>query len=303
MTTFCFQSRPRGYQALDTGQEAFDDSSREGLVSVESDFRRAVKGGVGRKDGPTSTSKSAGAGPTRVVQLSRNLYQTQADLSEGASLEEAFCEARGGNTTSQRFVARGDYGVGDERCRDFSIDACKKKFGKVGEVCLGKFGKSTSTRSDRLKGKRGTERAESTSAAAQRLSRGEANWMFLGDLSRQAALVLPFLPRWDWIDWNCARVVVDWLLNGGSLSGRSRTEAVCGMVRVDFFFLARDNPPAVRSCSVVLLTPGLVSAQRRGGMSILSTVNGRRLGSRYSARRVDPTRRGGEGREVEVKGC
>lgn len=74
----------------DTGQEEFDDSSREGLVSVESDFRRAVKGGVGRKDGPTSTSKSAGAEPTRVVQLSRNLYQTQADLSEGASLEEAF---------------------------------------------------------------------------------------------------------------------------------------------------------------------------------------------------------------------
>lgn len=152
----------------------------------------------------------------------------------------------------QRFVARGDYGVGDERCRDFSIDACKKKVWQSWGSGLGKFGKSTSTRSDRLKGKRGTERtAESTSAAAQRLSRDEANWMFLGDLSRQAALVLPFLPRWNWIGLELRPGCGGLVLNGGSLSGRSRTEAVCGMVRVDFFFLARDNPPAVRSCSVL----------------------------------------------------
>lgn len=136
----------------------------------------------------------------------------------------------------------------------------KKKVWQSWGSGLGKFGKSTSTRSDRLKGKRGTERtAESTSAAAQRLSRDEANWMFLGDLSRQAALVLPFLLRWDWIGLELRPGCGGLVLNGGSLSGRSRTEAVCGMVRVDFFFLARQSPGR----SLVFRLPAFAHARPR----------------------------------------
>lgn len=127
--------------------------------------------------------------------------------------------------------------------------------------------------------------------------------------SRQAALVLPFLPRWDWIGLElrpgCGGLVLNWWLVVGTVPDRSCVCVRDGACGPFFFFLTRDNPPAVRSCSVARFACSRpASSQLSGGVSILSTVNGRRLGSRYSARRVDPTRRerrGGRGEEWKLK--
>lgn len=176
---------------------------------------------------------------------------------------------------------------------------------------MGNFGQVDLNKERQVEGEKRNRkrRAESTSAAAQRLSRGEANWMFLGDLFEAGGPGFAFFAKVG-LDRIGTAPGLWW--TGAELVARCRDgpgQKLCVCARwcvwTFFFFLTRDNPPAVRSCSVARFACSRpASSQLSGGVSILSTVNGRRLGSRYSARRVDPTRRerrGGRGEEWKLK--